>query len=114
MTITSPSRKQIASTGLKDGQPAIVIRSTETNKITHVLTGHAGSILSLAFSNDDARLVSGGDDRTLRIWDLRNAATPELKKIEGLTLIPKTLALLEVAGQKLAYVSKPMKQNGPV
>ena len=84
VTITSPSRKQIASTGLKDGQPAIVIRSTETNKITHVLTGHAGSILSLAFSNDDARLVSGGDDRTLRIWDLRNAATPELKKIEGL------------------------------
>jgi WD40 repeat protein len=84
VTVTSPSRKQIASTGVKDGQPAIVIRSTETNKITHVLSGHAGSILSLAFSNDEARLVSGGDDRTLRIWDLRNAAAPELKKIEGL------------------------------
>lgn len=84
VTVPSPSRKQIASTGIKDGQPAIVIRSTETNKITHVLTGHTGSILSLAFSSDEARLVSGGDDRTLRIWDLRNAATPELKKIEGL------------------------------
>ena len=82
--VTSPSRKQIASTGVKDGQPAIVIRSTETNKITHVLTRHTGSILSLTFSNDEARLVSGGDDRTLRIWDLRNAAAPELKKIEGL------------------------------
>ena len=84
VTITSPSRKQIASTGIKDGQPAIVIRSTETNKITHMLTGHTGTILSLAFSSDDARLVSGGEDRTLRSWDLRNAAAPELKKIEGL------------------------------
>lgn len=84
VTIISPSRKQIASTGIKDGQPAIVIRSTETNKITHVLTGHTGTISSLAFSSADARLVSGGDDRTLRIWDLRTAAAPEVKKIEGL------------------------------
>ena len=85
LTALSPGRKQIASIGTKDGQPAIIIRSLETNKITHTLTGHAGNILSLAFSNDEARLVSGGDDRTLRIWDLRNPALPELRKVEGLT-----------------------------
>jgi len=84
-TVLSPTRKQIATVGIKDGQPAIFVRSTETNAITHSLVGHAGNILSLSFSNDDARLVSGGDDRTLRIWDLRIPAQPELKKIEALS-----------------------------
>ena len=84
-TVLSPTRKQIATVGIKDGQPAIFVRSSETNAITHALIGHTGSILSFAFSNDDARLVSGGDDRTVRIWDLRNPAQPELKKIEALS-----------------------------
>ncbi len=83
-TVLSPTRKQIATVGIKDGEPVIIVRSTETNRITQALFGHTGSILALAFSNDDARLVSGGDDRTVRIWDLRNPVQPELKKIEGL------------------------------
>ena len=84
-TVLSPTRKQIATVGTRDGQSAIIVRSTETNAITHSLVGHTGNNLALAFSNDDARLVSGGDDRTIRIWDLRNSAQPELKKIDGLS-----------------------------
>ena len=86
-TVLSPTRRQLATVGTKDGQLAIIVRSTETNTITHSLIGHAGSILSLAFSNDDARLISGGDDRTIRVWDLNNVAQPELRKIEGLTTV---------------------------
>ncbi len=85
VTVLSPTRKQLATVSTKDGLPAIVVRSTETNKITHSLMGHAGNIVSLAFSNDDARLTSGGDDKTIRVWDLSNMAQPELRKIEGLT-----------------------------
>lgn len=81
----SPTRNQIATVGTKDGQPTINVRSTETNKITHTLVGHSGSILTLAFSNDDGRLISGGDDKTIHIWDLSNAGQPESRKIEGLS-----------------------------
>ncbi|MEJ7592758.1 MAG: c-type cytochrome domain-containing protein [Planctomycetaceae bacterium] len=83
ITVLSPTRKQLATVGTKDGQPVIIVRSTETNKITHSLIGHAGSIMSFAFSNDDTRLISGADDKTIRIWDLSNVAQPELRKIEG-------------------------------
>ena len=39
------------------------------------LKGHLGPIHSLAFSPDGHRLVSGGWDRVLRVWDPRPLAS---------------------------------------
>jgi WD40 repeat protein len=36
-----------------------------------VLEGHAGEVSSVAFSPDGTLLVSGSDDRTVRIWSMR-------------------------------------------
>jgi WD40 repeat protein/serine/threonine protein kinase len=46
--------------------------STDTSEA--VLTGHEDRITTVAFSPDGARIVSGADDCTVRIWDVADAA----------------------------------------
>jgi WD40 repeat protein len=40
-----------------------------------VLTGHAAAVQCLDFSADGKRLVSGSDDSTVRVWDLKSGET---------------------------------------
>jgi len=41
---------------------------------TMELRGHDGWVRTLAFHPEGRRLASGGPDRTVRIWDLEQAA----------------------------------------
>ncbi|MBN3271245.1 A16L1 protein, partial [Polyodon spathula] len=41
-------------------------------RLRHTLTGHSGKVLSARFLLDNARIVSGSHDRTLKLWDLRS------------------------------------------
>lgn len=41
-------------------------------RLQHTLTGHSGKVLSARFLLDNARIVSGSYDRTLKLWDLRS------------------------------------------
>ena len=38
------------------------------------LVGHQGQVQSVAFSRDGARLVSGGIDGTVRLWDVTSGS----------------------------------------
>ena len=64
------------------------------NRLSHLnlltLKGHTGSVLSIAFSPDGKRIVTGSSDKTVRVWD---AVTAQ----ELLTLKGHTVAVVAVA-----------------
>ena len=46
------------------------IRDILANRLLHELKAHRGSVQALVFDNNQQRLVSGGRDGTISIWDL--------------------------------------------
>lgn len=48
---------------------SIVLLEVATKAIRATLTGHAAPILAMAFTPDGQRLLSGGWDRNVRVWD---------------------------------------------
>lgn len=55
--------------------PAVRLVDLRSGASTHSLAGHAGSVLSVAWSpKDEYILASGGSDGTTRLWDVRRSA----------------------------------------
>jgi WD40 repeat protein len=49
----------------------MVVASLADGRVVQPLVGHEGPVNSLCLTPDGARLVTGGDDHTVRIWDTR-------------------------------------------
>ena len=91
--------------GTVDG--AIVEVSLVTDEETHsVLEGHRRAIHTLAMTGDGAQLVSGSEDGSVRIWDLRSRQTikvldaPVKGPVSGIIVIDKPEAMPGLGGVK--------------
>ena len=72
---------------------APVIRAvvTQVDPLKQIRTGHTGPVRAVAVSQDGARAVSGGDDGTVRVWDL--ATGTEQAALTGHTDWVRTVAV---------------------
>jgi WD40 repeat protein len=68
---------------LAASEEMIVVEETARLHRTSTLKGHTGSVTSVAFSPDGKRALSGGDDATVRLWDI--ADSKELRRFRGHT-----------------------------
>jgi WD40 repeat protein len=87
----------LATAGTLDDRPAIVIRKVEDGSITTTLLGHEGRITSLAFNANHTQLVSGSEDKTVRVWDIADAKFPELVKYSGHEAAVSAVAFADTA-----------------
>ncbi len=67
----SPDATVVAG-GTIDGR--IHLWSTESGELIRTLAGHDREVSGLAFASDGRLLVSGGDDRTTRVWEVETGA----------------------------------------
>jgi len=63
----SPDGKLLASGGYDS---LIKVRRLSNGDLLHILSGHSASVNSVAISADGMTIVSGSEDKTIRLWRL--------------------------------------------
>jgi hypothetical protein len=90
----SAAARRLAA-GLASG--SIDLFEAATGLRVAILSGHRGSVVSLAFSTDGQRLASAGRDGAVRLWDVSNARlVTTLASREG-----RTAALTALDGDRI-------------
>eukprot|EP00037_Helgoeca_nana_P008541 m.76126 g.76126 ORF g.76126 m.76126 type:complete len:322 (+) comp19005_c0_seq1:19-984(+) len=71
----TPDRNCIAAAGYSDVRMYDLLSNTPTSMMS--FQGHVGNVTAVTFSKDGSRMYTGGDDETVKVFDVRS--TPDYK-----------------------------------
>jgi WD40 repeat protein len=94
---------RILATG-QHGENAIRLWETASGQQWRRLDGHGGAVLALAFSSDGATLVSGSEDWTALVWDLRTPKRPRKTRLTAAELASLWVQLRGDAGRAIEAI----------
>lgn len=76
------SSGQYVATGSDDGE--VNLWEFATRKLVRTFHGHQGRVYALAFDpNGDHKLLSAGEDRSIRVWDVKKDPESQLDQLAG-------------------------------
>ena len=85
----SPDSKILATTGYE----SVNLWAVDSVENIATLTGHAEWVNALAFSPDGAILATGGEDETLRLWDITPYQSAEPDMVRLIYFLPRDRTL---------------------
>jgi WD40 repeat protein len=74
-----PTGRYLAGAGVND---VVLIFDLETNELAFELEGHQQKVNAVAFDSEGSFVVSGGDDGTLRAWDVLSGRLMVVREFE--------------------------------
>src|SRR5262249_47263828 len=83
----SPDGRTIALAG---GAGTIGLRDLYTDEELGALEGHKGAVLALAFTPDGRKLISGGDDTAVLVWNMASVMAHGRQRSAALATEPLT------------------------
>ncbi len=100
------SDQQIVANGKTDGSLSLRPPDPQNSRVlTQSLVGHQGAIAAVAFNANNRRVLTGGEDGTVRLWDVQDGLLSSRYALQEWTTAPLGSMALSPDGQQIALSS---------